>query len=128
MRSIAQELQGRVAGRNSEDASQIKEGLIQLQAQWKSIEQSAKQVRRTRHGNDTSASTCVGQFRIPTQRHCRIAGLHAMEAEVDGHGCGQLPRPYQLSDVDVLLTGCEGADRERRGDSCDQRCALPGPH
>lgn len=45
-----QELQGRVAGRNSEDAAQIKAGLIDLQAQWKSYEQSAKQVRGAMHG------------------------------------------------------------------------------
>ena len=39
-----QVLQGRVAGRNSEDAAQIKAGLLDLQAQWKSFESSAQQV------------------------------------------------------------------------------------
>lgn len=39
-----QVLQGRVAGRNSEDATQIKAGLLDLQAQWKSFESSAQQV------------------------------------------------------------------------------------
>ena len=41
-----QELQGRVAGRNSDDAAQMKAGLQELQAQWKQLEQSTKQASR----------------------------------------------------------------------------------
>lgn len=50
---MLQVLQGRVAGRNSEDAAQIKAGLLDLQGQWKSFENSAKQVRRA-----ARAATC----------------------------------------------------------------------
>ena len=45
-----QDLKGRVAGRNSDDAEQSETGLAELQTQWKSYEQSTAQVCKIQDG------------------------------------------------------------------------------
>jgi hypothetical protein len=76
-------LQGRVAGRNSEDAAQIKAGLLDLQAQWKSFESSAQQVAGFR-----SALLCIVCWRShPSPSTCGV-------------------------EVSVLSAGCKEAERQ----------------
>lgn len=77
---LAEELQGRVAGRNSEDAAQIKAGLLDLQAQWKSYEQSAKQAAKELTEN-AAASEAATQSAAAEQEHHLQARIEQLEDE-----------------------------------------------
>mmetsp|Transcript_9660 Transcript_9660/g.29090 ORF Transcript_9660/g.29090 Transcript_9660/m.29090 type:complete len:481 (+) Transcript_9660:260-1702(+) len=103
---ITKDLRGRVAGRNSDDAEQINEGLMELQAQWKCYEISTAQAARELADSAAATTSAGSQFDGIPENAIATSSGHSTVRE----------------DAGTAANSADASGTENRVSELEQRC------